>query len=307
MDFATTSAWVGGGLMVRKNKQLPRGRRSVRGKASMIKRVVGRLEPDSGYCEWGRRTRAAYLDQDRSGWDPDKTVYESIDGPERLMVGDRQVHRRTYLREFLFEHGAQQKKVASLSGGERCRLLLAKMMLEGANFLVLDEPTNDLDIASLQVLEQALMVFKGCVLLVTHDRYFLNRVCNALLVAEEGQFIRYESGYEGYRQRREAKRKEAARQEAEIRRKQAEERRAAEAAKAPVKGLSRKERQELEGMEEVILEAESRKEELEAKLADPALYRERPNDVAGFTAALDRLTADIEALYARWEELEARA
>ena len=278
------------------------------GKTTLIKILTGEETLDAGEVRWGTNSRVAYLDQARSGLDPNKNVYESLGDLEKLTVGDRQVHKRTYLREFLFERDEQEKAVSALSGGERCRLLLAKMMLEGANVLILDEPTNDLDIVSLQVLEAALSEFGGCLLLVTHDRYFLNRVCNALLVFEDGKFERYDGDYDFYRTRRDAKRKEEAKAAVKVKKEaQQVQQNTTKKKLAKPRKLSWKEARELEEIEGVILEAEEEKEGLTEQLADPELYKGTSAKVQALTQALEALTKKIEALYERWEALEALA
>ena len=272
------------------------------GKSTLLRLMVGLERPDGGEIIWGKSPRVAYMTQSRDDLDPTDTVYDALHPGESLRVGKRTVHKRSFLQEFLFERGDQEKKVATLSGGELCRLLLARMMLENANFLVLDEPTNDLDITSLQFLESALADFEGCAVVATHDRYLLNRVCNAIVAFEDGQFVRYDGDWDFYSRRRAERR---AQQKAEARGKAA----AAPAAKEPAEKKTRKltwrEERELEGMEEKILEVEERKAAIEASLADPALYQSKADQVAGLNRRFDAAVAEIAALYARWEELEA--
>jgi ATP-binding cassette subfamily F protein uup len=278
------------------------------GKSTLLRLLTGQERPDSGSVRLGNRTTIAIMGQDRDGLDPDQTVYDSLGDAEHVRIGERRVHKRTWLREFLFEGDQQNKKIASLSGGERCRLLLAHLMAQNANLIILDEPTNDLDITSLQFLEDAICEFDGCVLLVTHDRYFLNRVVNALLVFEDHQLTRYDGDYEFYRQRRDER--EAALKEARAAQKRDEAQRAKAAAPALAtsdRRLSWKEKKELEGMEATILQAEERKAALEAKLSDPALYQKAAAEAAALSQRLQELNLDIERLYERWQELEARA
>jgi ATP-binding cassette subfamily F protein uup len=199
--------------------------------------------------------------------------------------------------------------VKALSGGERNRLLLARLFLQAANVLVLDEPTNDLDLVTLNVLERLLLDFDGSVLLVTHDRYFLDKVATAILAFDGGgRITRWEGNYDTYRRLKDQL--------------EAETRRTAEAGggsapkpSAPVAAparaqprkpgkLSFKEQRELEGIEAAILTAEERKAELEAALGDPATYQKDGGAVAGLRAELEKVSADVEHLYARWQELE---
>ena len=281
------------------------------GKSTMLRIILGQEKPDSGGINFGKNTRVAYLSQTRDGLKDEDTVYESVGPGDYVHIGDNKIHKRSWLSDFLFAPEVQRKRVISLSGGERCRLLLAKLVLTGANLIVLDEPTNDLDIASLQVLEDALAAFEGCVLLVTHDRYFLNRVCNVIVAFEEGKVTRYDGDWDFYRKRRDERDKERKRVEREVRDADRQEREAEQSrqrvADDDPRKLTWKERREFEGIEQAILEAEDRKDELEKALSDPALYARNAQKIPELTAALNAATAAIDALYHRWQELEARA
>ncbi len=275
------------------------------GKSTLLRMMVGEERPDAGQITWGKSPRVAYMTQSRDELDPTATVYDALHPGDSLRVGKRNVHKRTFLQEFLFDRLDQEKRVETLSGGERCRLLLARMMLLNANFLVLDEPTNDLDITSLQFLENALADFEGCAVVATHDRYLLNRVCNAIVAYEDGAFVRYDGDWDFYSRRRaqrRAEKKEAARQ-VEAR---------APTPAAPVERpaaakLTWKEERELAGMEAAIQGADARKEALEASLADPALYQGNPDKIAALTKRLNLVITEIAKLYDRWEELESRS
>jgi ABC transport system ATP-binding/permease protein len=271
------------------------------GKTTLLRIIVGEETADSGEVVHGLNTRIAYFDQRREDLDPEATVYDAVASQEWLTVAGRRVHARSYLESFLFPTPTHTQKVRSLSGGERNRLLLARLLLEEANLLVLDEPTNDLDLLTLQVLEAALADFPGCVLVVTHDRFFLDKVATGLLVFEEDGLVRrHEGSYDLYRrlrEQREAERAEASRPAA---RPAAREERRADGARR----LSYQERRELERMEAAILEAEERRGELEARLADPALYADTPEEVAEVSAAYREAVERVESLYARWAELE---
>jgi ATP-binding cassette subfamily F protein uup len=278
------------------------------GKTTLLRVITGIEAPDSGEVETGKNTRIAYFDQRRSDLDPEKSVYEAAAGQDWVTVGGERTHLRSYLESFLFPPAQQRQKVTSLSGGERNRLLLAKLFLTDANLLILDEPTNDLDLVTLQVLESVLATWSGCVLLVTHDRYFLDKVATGLIVFEgDGELRRHAGGYDLYRRLKDQREAEAAAAAAA----QAPRKSAAAPAKASAvsgdgkpRKLSWKEQRELEGMETAILEAEQRKEELEAQLADPALYTRSPDEVAHVTAEFREAGERVDALYARWAELE---
>jgi ATP-binding cassette subfamily F protein uup len=291
------------------------------GKTTFLRVLLGELPPDVGEVISGKRTRVAYHDQQRALLDPDQTVYEAAGGSpagkvgeDFVEIGGRKVVLRDYLDDLLFPPTMQKMAVKALSGGERNRLLLARLFLEGANVLVLDEPTNDLDLVTLNVLERLLLDFGGSVLLVTHDRYFLDKVATAILAFEgDGRATRWPGNYETYR---------TLKDQAEAQRRADEQGagRARTSARAGVEGrtgtatpekparrpgkLSFKEQREYDGMEAAILAAEERKADLEAALGDPATYQREGAAVAGLRAELDSATAEVERLYARWQELE---
>src|SRR3954470_22274984 len=171
------------------------------GKTTFLRVLLGELPPDDGKLVIGKNTKVAYYDQTRAQLDPEQTVYEAASfGEDWVELGDQKIALRDYLDDLLFPVPMQRMKVKALSGGERNRLLLAKLFLEGANVLVLDEPTNDLDIVTLNVLESLLVGFSGAVMLVTHDRYFLDKVATAILAVEgDGHVTRYEGNYSMYR------------------------------------------------------------------------------------------------------------
>jgi ATP-binding cassette subfamily F protein uup len=230
-------------------------------------------------------------------------------GEDFIEVSGGRVALRDYLDDLLFPPSMQKMLVRALSGGERNRLLLARLFLQGANVLVLDEPTNDLDLVTLNVLERLLLDLDGSVLLVTHDRYFLDKVATAILSFDgAGRVTRWEGNYDLYRRlkdqaeaggRRDAE--DAARApKAEPAAKTAP----AAAARRPGK-LSFKEQRELEGIEAAILAVEERKSALEAALGDPATYQKDGGAVAGMKTELEQVTAEVDRLYARWQELEA--
>jgi energy-dependent translational throttle protein EttA len=176
------------------------------GKTTLFRMIVGQEKPDDGKLTVGPSVSLSYVDQARESLDGTKTVYEEIGGgSDSLLIGDKTVSARLYLTRFNFRGPDQQKKVGSLSGGERNRLHLAKQLLKGGNVLLLDEPTNDLDVDTIRALENAIMDFNGCVLVISHDRFFLNRICTHLLVFEgSGKLRWFEGTFEDY----EAKRRE---------------------------------------------------------------------------------------------------
>jgi len=174
------------------------------GKTTLVRMIVGQEQPDGGTLRVGETVELAYVDQSRDALDPDKTVWEEISGGEdQLLVGERRVASRAYTASFNFKGSDQQRKVSKLSGGERNRLHLAKLLRSGGNVLLLDEPTNDLDIDTLRALEEALLAFPGCALIVSHDRWFLDRVATHVLAFEgDSRVVWFEGNFDAYEEHR---------------------------------------------------------------------------------------------------------
>ncbi|MGZ4236796.1 MAG: energy-dependent translational throttle protein EttA [Solirubrobacteraceae bacterium] len=170
------------------------------GKTTLLRMITGQEQPDSGTLRLGDTVELAYVDQSRDALDPDKTVWEEVSGgAEQIPLGDRSVNSRAYVAGFNFKGTDQQKKVAKLSGGERNRLHLAKLLRTGGNLLLLDEPTNDLDVDTLRALEEALLAFAGCAVVVSHDRWFLDRIATHVLAFEGDSQVRwFEGNFEAY-------------------------------------------------------------------------------------------------------------
>jgi ATP-binding cassette subfamily F protein uup len=268
------------------------------GKTTLVRTLIAELEPDSGTVTLGPRTKVAYYDQQRLQLDDDATVLEAAHHDEWVTLGDRKVRTSDYLDDLGFPVPAQRMKVAALSGGERNRLLLAKLFLQGANVLVLDEPTNDLDLVTLTVLEQLLVEFKGAVLLVTHDRWFLDKVATAILAVEgDGKVTRYEGNWEMYRR---LKGGAPRAQGVETPKAAAAPMVAAAPAKRPK--LTYKDQRELDGMETAIEAAEAKKSELEAQLAAAATDA---GELLRLSQELEKANAEVDRLYSRWQELTA--
>ena len=170
------------------------------GKTTLLRMITGQEQPDTGALRLGDTVELAYVDQSRDALDPDKTVWEEVSGGvEQIPLGDRSVNSRAYVAGFNFKGTEQQKKVAKLSGGERNRLHLAKLLRSGGNLLLLDEPTNDLDVDTLRALEEALLAFAGCAVVVSHDRWFLDRIATHVLAFEGDSQVRwFEGNFEAY-------------------------------------------------------------------------------------------------------------
>ena len=173
------------------------------GKTTLFKMIVGQEQPDSGELKLGETVQLSYVDQHRDALDDSKTVYEEVSGGnEEIQLGDRRLNSRAYLSRFNFRGPQQQKLVGKLSGGERNRVHLAKLLRTGGNLLLLDEPTNDLDVNTMRVLEDALCAFPGCAMVISHDRFFLNRICTHLLIFEgHGKVTWFEGNYESFEER----------------------------------------------------------------------------------------------------------
>jgi len=230
-------------------------------------------------------------------------VYEAAWGEEFVELGGRRVSLRDYLDDLLFPVPMQRMQVKARSGGERNRLLLARLFLMGANVLVLDEPTNDLDLVTLNVLERLLVEFGGAVLLVTHDRYFLDKVATRILAVEgDGRVVAWPGNFTTYRTLR--AQAEAARPSGPT----AEPRQALERVPAgrPAGRLGYLEQRELDGIEAEIESAEAVRTRAEASLVDPEVYVDAARSREA-QAALERATAEVERLYARWQELTQRS
>jgi sulfate-transporting ATPase len=181
------------------------------GKTTLLKLIAGQLKPDAGRIRLGPTVTPCFVDQERAGLDPEKTVWAEIsDGQDELKLGSQTMNSRAYVAKFNFKSGDQQQLVGTLSGGQRNRVQLAKMLRRGGNLLLVDEPTNDLDLSTIQVLEDALEAFPGCAIVVSHDRFFLDRIATHILAFDYGGKARFwEGNYATYRERLEEEREEA--------------------------------------------------------------------------------------------------
>jgi ABC transport system ATP-binding/permease protein len=279
------------------------GRNGV-GKTTLLHLCLGQREPDEGKVTIGKKAVFNYIDQSRMQLDGNSTVLAEVsDADEVTQFGDQRIGARGYLRRFLFPDERANERVDRLSGGERARLMLAKVLRKGGNVIVLDEPTNDLDLPSLRLLEEALADFDGSVLVVSHDRYFLDRICDQIVAFEDGGGVVIQPGNYSYYLEKKMEREAQGRRLAAARSSPA----AAAAVAAPiVKARKRtfKEQRELDGIEAAILTAEGRVADLESTLDDPAFYVTRSQDAPGMVAEIEGAKADVARLYARWEELE---
>ncbi len=270
------------------------------GKSTLVKIILGDLAPDTGTVKRGSRLEIAYSDQLRDTLEPDKSLIDNVcGGRDFIEVGGRRRHAISYLQDFLFSPERARANAAALSGGEQNRAILARLFSQPANVLVLDEPTNDLDIETLELLEELLLSFDGTVLLVSHDREFMDNVVTSLLVLEgDGRVVEEAGGYsdlEERRARRPAPARAAAPQEPAKPQARARER---------AKKRSYKEQRELEQLPARIEALEARQAELEETIAAAGFYQQDHTEVQGVLDELARVQGELEQAFARWEALE---
>jgi ATP-binding cassette subfamily F protein uup len=300
-------------LIVQKGDRLGIVGKNGVGKTTFLRTLLGELPADKGKVVVGKGTKVAYYDQQRAKLDPEETVFESASGEDYVDIGGRRMALREYLEDLLFPVPMQRMKVGALSGGERNRLLLAKLFLQSANVLVLDEPTNDLDLVTLNVLEHLLLEFQGAVLLVTHDRYFLDKVATSILALEgDGGAIKYPGNYSTYRTLKDQSEREAkalasaaanAAKLAAAPPKNITANKAPKAAKMSFKLIT-----ELAGMEKAIEVAEQRRVAAETALVDPSNHSgKKAAKLPELQATFERANVEVEKLYARWQELQDMA
>jgi len=273
------------------------------GKTSLLKIVLGQLAPSAGSRKAGVLTLFNYVDQERVQLDPEKTLLQEVaEGADTITFGNGKLAIRAYLQRFGFDPKRINMKVKSLSGGEKSRLLLARILKHGGNFLVMDEPTNDLDLPTLRLLEEALLAFNGCVLVVSHDRYFLNRVCTGIIAFEgDGQVVYNEGDYEYYREKLAEQATRLAKRPAAD---QAKPKLNKSTAPKPRK-LTWKEKNELGGIEEAILNVEDEVVRIEGMFADPEFHSKHGEKTGELTDKLKAAKKLGTRLYARWEELDS--
>jgi ABC transport system ATP-binding/permease protein len=273
------------------------------GKTTLLKLILGEIAPDAGRVRLGTKLTVAYFDQFRAALDEEATLADTISpGSDTLEIDGAKKHVIGYLGDFLFPPERARAPVKSLSGGERNRLLLARLFSRPANVLVLDEPTNDLDIETLELLEALLQDYAGTLFLVSHDRAFLDNVVTQTIAFEgDGRWKEYAGGYSDWQRARSSPAPDTAAQKPRTR----------ETRRAPAPGrrrakLSFQEARELEELPALLQALEREQSALAARLADPATYRERSADAAALSARHGALEAELTRLLARWEELEAK-
>ncbi|MEE9393524.1 MAG: ATP-binding cassette domain-containing protein, partial [Planctomycetota bacterium] len=273
------------------------------GKSTLLKLLLGELEPDSGTIKRGTKFEVAHFDQLHSTLDDSKTVEENVgQGSDKIEVGGGTRHIMGYLQDFLFTPEQIRGPIRKLSGGERNRLQLAKILAKPCNVLVMDEPTNDLDVETLELLEAMLAEFGGTLLLVSHDREFLNNVVTSTIAFDDDGVVReYDGGYDDWLRQRPVANKAGGKGRGAAK---------AGAASAPGKKprrLNNKERAELENLPNKIVEFESEVAELNDRMAAPDFYKRKAKDITAARKRMASLEQKMEAALERWTELEAIA
>jgi len=283
------------------------------GKSTLLKLILKEVPPDRGTVRHGTKVEVAYFDQLREALDPEATLAATISpGGDYIEIGARRRHVMTYLADFMFPAERARSPVRTLSGGERNRLLLARLFAQASNVLVLDEPTNDLDIETLELLETLLQDYPGTLFLVSHDRAFLDNVVTQTIAFEGNGLLReYAGGYSDWDAYQRAHLLEAVQQTQPVRAGSQSTRdrvTPARSRREPAKGpLTHREQRELDALPITIETMEQDVERLRRELADPALYRDRANDISALRSALTAREQELAEAYARWEALELRA
>ena len=291
-DFSTT--------ILRGDKVGIIGRNGI-GKSTILKVMLGELEPDSGTVKRGTNLEIAYFDQLKSQLDPELSVIDNVgEGSDRLLINGTPTHILGYLSDFLFEPQRARTEVKFLSGGERNRILLAKLFSKPANVIVMDEPTNDLDTETLELLESKLVQFEGTVLIVSHDREFLNNVVSSSIVFENGGLKEYVGGYDEWvRQSKTVETKDSA----PSKKKRIDSTKPVESNKP--RRLSYKEKRELESLPEKIEFLEKQIVTLHESMAAPEFYKKAGDEIARVQKEAADLQTELDKKFNRWEELEA--
>jgi len=267
------------------------------GKSTLLRLMLGQLAPNNGRVTLGTQLKIAYFDQQRAQLDPARTVRENVsEASDHVEIAGRRRHIVGYLGDFLFPPERVNSPVASLSGGERNRLLMAKLFTQPANVLVLDEPTNDLDAETLELLEELLTEYNGTLLLVSHDRSFIDNVVTSVLVFEGGaQWCEYVGGYQDWLRQSNVQQGD---------RQPAEQRTVPRRSNTSARKLSHKEQRELAALPATIEGLETEQHALQRRIATPEFYRQDKDKIAAELGRLELIGAKLATAYARWEELE---
>ena len=281
------------------------------GKSTLLKLLLKQLEPTEGKIRHGTRLELIYFDQLREQLDEEKTVEENVaEGNDHVTVNGQKKHVLGYLQEFLFPPSRARQKTKFLSGGERNRVLMARLFKKSSNLMVLDEPTNDLDAETLELLEELVSDYQGTILLVSHDRAFLNNVVTSTLyLSGDGAVKQFHGGYDDFlRHHQHPADSESSKSDSKKTKKGKQKKDNAEntASDAPIK-LSYKEKRELESLPEKIETLETEKTRLHDEMSDPEYFKRDPAEISKASDRLKTIEAELEDSFARWDELESRA
>jgi ATP-binding cassette subfamily F protein uup len=269
------------------------------GKTTLLRLLLGETEPTSGSVRQGTKLEIAYFDQLREALDEEKTVQANVSEYDQVVINGQPRHIIGYLQDFLFPPERSRTLVKLLSGGERNRLLLAKLFTRPSNLLVLDEPTNDLDVETLELLESLLIEYQGTVLLVSHDRTFLNNVVTSVLSVEpDGQVRESGGGYDDWLRRSEIEAKAQSKASTEV------SKASGAASKEKSKKLGYKEKRELEELPKKIETLESELARIHEEMGNPSFYQQDRAEIARVNARLAEIEAELKRSYERWESLE---
>ncbi len=271
------------------------------GKSTLIKLLLNDLSPNVGTVRTGTKIEVAYSDQLRNSINPELTVRDNVaSGSDIISFNGKNRHIIGYLQDFLFSPDMAGAKASVLSGGEKNRLMLAKLFTRSFNFLVMDEPTNDLDIETVELLEELLLDFEGTVIIVSHDRSFISNIASTVYTFDNsGRITEYGGGFEDWQNnRKNISQAEITRQDTSKQKKLPEKQ------KVKTK-LSLKEKLELESLPGLMEKKEARKQEIFELLANPAFYQQQGSEVSSVKEELEQLDKDIDTMFSRWEELEA--
>ena len=273
------------------------------GKSTLIKLLLGELDPDAGTVTRGTRLEVAYFDQQRAQLDTSRSVMDNVaDGSQTITIGDRKQHVAGYLGKFLFPSERLNSPVSSLSGGERNRLLLARLFARPANLLVMDEPTNDLDVDTLELLEELVSEFEGTVLLVSHDRVFLDNVVTSTLVFDgTGKIREHVGGYTDWLHYKSQIASDKRRKRSPVKPSPGKQK---VAERVPARKLSFKEKKELERLPAKIESLEDEQARLHETVNETGFYQKPREETEAVLARLDEIDASLATHYARWESLE---
>ncbi|MBW2708432.1 MAG: ATP-binding cassette domain-containing protein [Deltaproteobacteria bacterium] len=271
------------------------------GKTTLIQVLLKELEPSEGHLRLGSRVECAYFDQTREQLDPEKTVIENVTGGgDFLIIDGKSRHAVGYLKEFLFAPDQMRSPVKTLSGGEKNRLLLARLFMKPSNLLVLDEPTNDLDAETLELLEELLLNYQGNVLLVSHDRAFLNNLVTSILVFEgNGRITEYIGGYDDWLKQKPKDEKKSPAKPGKHHKKNPKPK------PESSKKLTYRESRELETIPSLIESLEQEHAALFGRMSEPSFYKKESTEIAGAKERLGSIEIELEKTYKRWETLEA--